>query len=126
MAAMPSRELAVYEDNLWFARNTKKGYATVEPAVLVQEIEEGELVAAVKQLLVKNLHSKGKSAWRGKGGNSSRAAPVVEATVARGGPETTCDTAMRSLRRRLTTVMSSSAVPGRETSRPGAGGGSHP
>lgn len=76
MAAMPSRELAVYADNLWFARNAKKGdgtvAATVEPAVDVPDTQEGDLVAAVKQLLAKDVPSRGKSQGRGRGGRGGR------------------------------------------------------
>ena len=117
MAAMPSQELTVYVDNLWFARNTKKGGAMVvgmvKPAVVVPESQEGEL-AAVKQLLVKDPPSKVMGAWRGKEGHGSRGGPGG-GHRARVGPGTTCATAMQSLGRRLTTETSCKAVPGQET-----------
>ncbi len=72
MATMLSRELAVYADNLWFARNAKKGdgtvAATVEPAVDAPDTQEGDLLAAVKQLLAKDVPSRGKGQECSRGG----------------------------------------------------------
>ena len=42
--------------------------ATVEPAVDVPDAQEGDLVAAVTQLLAKDVPNRGKGQGRGQGG----------------------------------------------------------
>ena len=69
MDAMPSRELAVFVDNLWFARNVKTTAATVA-AVPTELLEHEEsLVVAIKQLLAEDRQTCKKSVtgngWHG-------------------------------------------------------------
>ena len=115
LAAMPSRELAVYANNLWFARRSQS-------AVDVPDTQEGDLVVAVKQLLAKDVPSRGKGQGHGKGGCGG-VADMAAGMVARGEPGITCATAMPSLVRRPTVVRSCSSVPGWETR---AGRGNRP